>query len=80
MVVKTRVSPLTVSDSFGTPASHAKALPLVFWQSVQWQIPANSGSADVLYRTAPHTHPPLMVVMSRSPPGPATLPPASSGR
>src|SRR5262245_11521083 len=37
---------------------------LMYWQSRHQQCRVNSGSASILYRTAPQRHPPVMVMCS----------------
>jgi hypothetical protein len=43
-----------------------KALPDSRWQSRQWQLRENSGSAVQVYRIAPQAQPPDKTVMRRT--------------
>jgi hypothetical protein len=51
--------PVIPTSSLLKTTSVPKAVPVQRWHQVQWQIVMRDGSAVVLNRTAPHTHPPV---------------------
>src|SRR5580700_6434853 len=46
----------------GTGIETRNAVPVPFWQSVQWQICVFSGSASPSMMMAPHEHPPSIFI------------------
>jgi hypothetical protein len=46
------------TQSFSIHMLSTNALPVVFWQSRQWQACTINGAAISRYRTAPQAHPP----------------------
>jgi hypothetical protein len=58
--LKRFVVPVTVKLAVGTATTVPKALPVLFWQLVQWQIPVKAISADEAKVTLPQRQLPLI--------------------
>jgi hypothetical protein len=52
--------PLTDIADFGIPTTTENAVPVCFWQRVQWHTPTNTGSALAEYWTRPQRQPPVI--------------------
>jgi hypothetical protein len=48
LLPQTLSSPVTVNDGVGTATTMEYEVPVVFWQSLQWHKPENTGSASEL--------------------------------
>src|ERR1700716_1134002 len=58
------VSPSTVRAFWSKSARAKNGDPIAFWQLRQWQMRTLIGSPTALNRTAPHRHPPSLIMTS----------------
>jgi hypothetical protein len=58
------VSPSTLKALWSNSARAKNGDPIAFWQFRQWQMRTLIGSPSALNRTAPHRHPPSLIMVA----------------